>query len=336
MPTARKHQVNLDICRYYHCISRCVRRAFLCGQDQETGKNFDHRKEWLVDLMHDLAEIFAIKVCAYAVMSNHYHLVLYVDQEAALSWSNLEVVRRWASLFPYSEAQFYLEQKIDYENPSYDQLSSIQRWRTQLYDMSWFMRKLNEFIARQANEEDDCTGRFWEGRFKSQALLDESAILACMAYVDLNPIRAGISKTPETSDFTSIQRRIRDFKTKKKTASSMCIFSDESSRSNKKAHITHPPLPCTRLEYFELVDTTGRLIKKGKGAIPKNIAPILYRLGLKQDSWVQTIVSLAQDFASFMGRPESLERCMVLLDRPGMRGVKQARDIFNDQMSNHK
>jgi hypothetical protein len=88
------------------------------------------------------------------------------------------------------------------------------------------MRVLNENIAREANQEDNCTGRFWAvlriltptalvasmhigNRFKSQAILDESALAACMAYIDLNPIRVGLAKTPEASTHTSIQKRIK-------------------------------------------------------------------------------------------------------------------------------
>jgi hypothetical protein len=75
-------------------------------------------------------------------------------------------------------------------------------------DISWFMRLLNQSIATQANQEDNCTGHFWEGRFKSQALLDEAALVACMAYVDLNPVRANIAKTPESSGYTSVKQRV--------------------------------------------------------------------------------------------------------------------------------
>ena len=326
MPTPRKDIVNLDLCQYYHCISRCVRRAFLCGQDDKTGRTFDHRKTWLVDLMHQLAQYFSIRICAYAVMSNHYHLVLFVDVDEALGWSHQEVTIRWAGLFPMSKAQTYLEAGINFDDLKQNHINDINRWRDQLVDISWFMLKLNETIARKANKEDECTGHFWESRYKSQALLDDSALLTCMAYVDLNPIRAGISKTPEQSDFTSIQQRIQTYQNRQQLPESMCQFEDENRQSQEDKQ----PLPCTQLDYFELVDTTGRLVHiEKKGALPSHLKPILERLNIKSESWEETITNLSQSFFHFMGRPSSIENCMTEFNKTRIQGLKQSKQAFH-------
>ena len=142
-------------------------------------------------------------------MSKHYHVVLYVDTAEAENWSREEVINHWHQLF---NGTLFSQRHARGETLSRVELTVLNKdvtiWRQRLMDISWFMRVLNEAIARQANAEDNCTGRFWEGRFKSQALLDEAALAACLAYVDLNPIRAQMAKTPESSDFTSIQQRI--------------------------------------------------------------------------------------------------------------------------------
>jgi REP element-mobilizing transposase RayT len=191
MTRARNQLISLDTTPYYHCISRCVRRAFLWGEDSLTGKSYEHRKGWVIDRLRELSGVFAIEVCAYAIMSNHYHLVLRVDQQRAESWSTDEVIAQWQKLhkLPLLVTRYVRgETTTRAENSAVDKLA--QSWRERLIDISWFMRSLNEHLARRANEEDRCTGRFWEGRFKSQALLDEAAVLTCMSYVDLNPIRA--------------------------------------------------------------------------------------------------------------------------------------------------
>jgi len=137
-------------------------------------------------------------------------------------------------------------------------------WRERLGNISWFMRCINEPIARLANTEDHCTGRFWEGRFKSQALLDERALLACMAYVDLNPIRAAMAKTPEQSDYTSIQERIRQ-------PASDGLWPIDAQQDSA--------IPFNLKDYLELVDWGGREVRRDKrGYIPANTPPILDRL----------------------------------------------------------
>jgi len=142
-------------------------------------------------------------------MSNHYHVVLHVDKDKAFNWTMSEIISHWHQLFLGNLLSQRYEQGQTLGKSELKKLTEFtDLWRIRLMDISWFMRVLNEGIARQANEEDSCTGRFWEGRFKSQALLDEAALVSCMAYVDLNPIRACMAKTPEASDHTSIKLRV--------------------------------------------------------------------------------------------------------------------------------
>jgi putative transposase len=194
----------------YHVCSRCVRRAFLCGTDKQSGYNFDHRRQWIEDRILMLSKIFAIDIFGYAVMSNHYHIVLQLVSTQSNTWTDLEVVERWMRLNPRKN-----EESIIRDLRQAAILGSPERLavlRERLGSLSWFMRYLNEPLARLANREDRCKGRFWEGRFRSQRLLDEHAILACMIYVDLNPIRAGMTDDATTADHTSLANRITDHK----------------------------------------------------------------------------------------------------------------------------
>lgn len=212
MGYARKSLISLNDTPYYHVVARCVRRAWLWGVDEYSGRDYSHRKEWIVERLSLVASIFAIDVSAYAVMSNHYHLVLFVDQPRAQSLSAQEVVERWTQLFgiPPIVSRFVSGEIEEGEREVAERI--IGEWRRRLCDVSWFMKCLNEHLARRANAEDNCTGKFWEGRFKSQALLDEAGLLTAMVYVDLNPIRAGIAKTPESSEFTSVFDRVHELK----------------------------------------------------------------------------------------------------------------------------
>lgn len=196
----------------YHCSARCVRRAFLCGRDSESGRNYEHRREWIESRLEVLAGVYAVDVCGFAILGNHLHVILRQRPDIAKNWSDQQIARRWWNLLPGRRD----EETGAPAEPETHELAMLMankellaERRTRLGSLSWFMRSLCEPIARQANVEDGCRGRFWEGRFKSQILLTESAVLACSVYVDLNPIRAGTANTPETSGHTSVQRRIR-------------------------------------------------------------------------------------------------------------------------------
>ncbi|MGL4937056.1 transposase, partial [Shewanella sp.] len=283
MPRPRRTQISLEDTPYYHCCSRVVRRAFLCGDDAYSGKNYDHRRGWVESLLFELKAVFAIDVAAFAVMSNHLHLVLRVDIETANRWTDREVLEQWHKLFNGDAlTQKFVKGELVEAHDVSRLKHSIALYRSRLCDISWFMRCLNEPIARQANQEDNCTGRFWEGRFKSQALLDEAAVLACMTYVDYSllkesPIRAQLADTPEQSDHTSIQLRIRAAVKGEQPSNLLPFIGNE--RDN-------PPngIAFALTDYLQLVDDTGRIIRNDKrGYISESSAKILNRLNIPHD-----------------------------------------------------
>jgi hypothetical protein len=178
MTRARETLVDLKRTSYYHCISRCIRRAFLCGEDHLTGKNYEHRKAWVTERLDYLAKTFAIDICSYAVMSNHYHVVLRVDVDKANQWSEANVVRRWDRVCKVPDfVSKYLKGEAS-EGVKVMAQDLIDTWRERLTDISWFMRFLNEYLAREANKEDNCKGRFYS-RSPLRSPFGPSSFLRC-------------------------------------------------------------------------------------------------------------------------------------------------------------
>lgn len=320
MTTARRETYDNSTSGLYHCTSRCVRRAFLCGKDRLTGKNFEHRRSWIKQRLSYLLNIFAVDCVAYAVMSNHLHTVLINQPKIADTWSAEEVARRWRTLFPRSKdsdgnpAPVH-ERDIEAitSNPKL-----VTLYRSRLSDLSWFNRCMNENIARRANVEDECTGRFWEGRFKCQKLVGDAAVIASSVYVDLNPIRAGVSKTPEESDFTSIQDRINAMQHKegKEIYPRLVSFSSVLK------------IPLTTQEYITLVDETGRLLVKRKASISLELIPILARLGIKEEGWIKQVQSQSKLFYRVVGSVENLKSFARQKRRCWFKGLGSARAVF--------
>ncbi|WP_154223034.1 transposase [Marinicella rhabdoformis] len=272
MTVAREQQICLEETRFYHVISRCVRRAFLCGEDVVTGKCFEHRRQWLINRIKFVTSVFGIDVCSYAIMSNHFHIVLRVGDTT--EWPANRVLMTWQSLYSLPVlCDKYLKGEIETEAELHRVKEYVNEFRNRLMSVSWYMKSINEFIARMANEEDNCTGHFWESRFKCQALLDERALLTCMAYVDLNPIRAGIAKALGDSEFTSIQERISNKST---------WLSNFGNGEND--------LPYYLSSYIDLVDESGRCVRDDKRCfIAKDSAKTIDQLGINPDTWLEEL-----------------------------------------------
>ena len=344
MTRKRESLISLSDTPYYHCMARCVRRAYLFGEDSATGRSFDHRKAWVVDKLAFLAEAFAIDVCAYAVMSNHYHVVLRVNVDLAEQWTSNEVIERWTSMFAGNAlVNQYLEGGAQGKGELEAVSAYAEEWRQRLMDISWFMRVLNESIARMANEEDNCTGRFWEGRFKSQALLDEAALLACMAYVDLNPIRAGVAELPEDSDYSSIQDRIGEFanrrvgrprKTSKAPTKQLDVEFQRkpqliSFNAGHDLKDNEQALAFSLEDYMQLMDWTGRAIRNDKrGYIPETAPPILERLGLSIENWLKFVPAVEKEFTHAIGHREKMVAYAEKFELNWLRGQRWAKSVY--------
>ncbi|BDV01802.1 transposase [Thermodesulfomicrobium sp. WS] len=358
MPRPRAHIVSLEHTAWYHVVCRCVRRAFLCGEDRLTGKNFDHRRGWIEARIRELAAIFTIDVAAYAIMSNHYHIVVKIDRDRAERLADEEVLARWTRLFSGPlVVQRFLDPRTRAAMPEADRHMARQwaaSYRERLWDLSWFTRVLNESIARKANREDGVRGRFWEGRFQSQAILDEQALFAVMVYVDLNPIRAGIAETPEDSRHTSIEARL--FPDRVEARLRECAHTTTPAHAAPKAD--GPPanhaaptnerrlpmapllpfdatghedwaLPCALEDYVELVETVGRCIHpKKRGHIPETAPRLLQRLGMDTEAFITLSTRLLKEFGHAVGTPESLLELAARRQARYLRGMTAARKMM--------
>ena len=305
MTVARNQQICIDETPYYHIVSRCVRRAFLCGEDSVTGKSFEHRRQWLIDRIKQVTSVFAIDVCSYAIMSNHFHMVLKVNPTE--EWNATQVLMTWCSLYSLPVlCDRYLKGEISTEAELRKVKEYVTEYRVRLMSVSWYMKSISEYIARMANEEDKCTGHFWESRFKSQALLDERALLTCMAYVDLNPIRAAMARGLKGSEFTSIKERIE------KKSTWLSGFGKDNN-----------DLPFYLSSYIDLVDETGRCLRDDKrGFISESTAKAIDQIGIDPDTWIDELKGFKSIGYSAVGTAAQLKEFSTKTKRKWTLGIQ--------------
>ena len=329
MTTARRDIVDLNVTRYYHTISKCVRGAHLCGGI------YEHRKVWLEKRLEFLASQFAVSVASFVIMDNHLHVLVRLDPENVDKWSDEEVAKRWLTLCTPRGLDLNDGKKLNKWVRKYtDEPERIEEYRERLGDMGWFMKLLKEPLARQANKDDDVNGVFWDGRYKSIAVIEEEALLATCAYIDLNPLAAGMAALPETSRYTSVRQRVRHFHQKNQhkqlkmarqgsVAASRKIGNAEQDHwlipfEDRRPHTNCRPSSkregmlekFTLGNYLLLIDYTSRMFREGKARVKDGIPPIFDRLETNLELWagkVQSMLSLKKlrghRFASAELRP---------------------------------
>ena len=330
---ARAEVFNPNEVAILHVIGRVVRRCFLLGNDPVTGKNYDHRKIWIEDQLKHLAANFGIDLLSFAILSNHFHLILRSRPEVVATWDDSEVARRWLMLCPVRRNDDHSpEEPNEFELNSIrndpDKLDSI---RSRLSDVAWWMRLLCQNIGTRANREDLEVGKFFQGRYRAVRILDEETLLACAAYVDLNLIRAAMAETIEGSDFTSVQRRIQTVQQTIATESSagtIDSFLVPLTIDEKKDPIGPCPnqtrqrcsdkgfLSMSLGDYLELLDASARLVRADKsGSTPVDIAPIFERLKLDVGYWKLQIQEFGRLFSHMAGKPKDVYEMRSLISK---------------------
>lgn len=332
MATPRRLLVDKNVSGIYHCISRCVRRAYLCGGE------YEHRRAWIEQRLAELFDVFAIRPAAYVILSNHMHLVLKTEPAVARSWDDLEVAQRWESLYPKNLEK--LRKKAGGGEAGEETVEQhlrnlaantprIEELRSRLSDLSWLHRLLKEPIARRANAEDGCTGHFWEGRFKSYKLLDEGGVLAATVYVDLNLFRAGMIKTLEKSEFSSLILRLlyrearRQRRRAKRGARRGQKLRARSAREmlSKQLMSTRDLFGISNDEYVSLVARTA-----GVPVDSMDHGHKLRALDIDEARWPKVLMSTSRLFGSVVGGAMSR---LKEADRRSTRHVVNALDVFD-------
>ncbi len=312
MTVARSRIVDVSVSRWYHCISRCVRRAFLLGEGKDSATG--DRKKWIENRLKELDSIFAISTGGFSVLDNHLHLLLRLDPMVAAAWSSEDVVLRWFKLFPprgTDRKPLAVAKLKELKEKLMSDAQWLAKTRERLCSLGWFMKCLKEPLSRMVNKAEKCTGAFFEGRFKSIAILDEEALLAVCAYIDLNPVAAGIASTPEQSEHTSVKARVENVKQKGRIedlqAAQRGSIAGMQASSKLEDDLWLVPIEDRRnkdslreglLEgftlgnYLMLVEYTGRMFRDGKATITAEVSNILERIGSSYESWQSRMASL--------------------------------------------
>lgn len=355
--TKRSEVFDPDAIGVYHCFNRIVRRSHLCGFDPHTGNDYSHRRQWFYQRLRHYAQYFAIDVLAYAILSNHFHLVLRNRPDQVEAMDDREVVVAWLMICPQSGKQ----PDGSVEPPTEPEIRSelnkpdrVPELRKRLSNPSWLIRQVSQYMGIRCNAEDEMRGHFWESRYGMTRLLDEAAILACLAYVDLNPIRSHLVDSLEAYRHVSIGERLRTLDDEaidtsswlapialhRETNGKAVTVANRVSREGVEKAIetqSQEPLGCLpiRLEqYAELLrwlagDKSPAERDAGVDEQETNSATALAQLGLDPTEFFDLVHNFRKRFFTAAGDSDSLRREAARrgkrrLNGPGRRGLSRS------------
>ena len=321
----RRNLIDLSECTCYHVISRCTRQLHLLGTDSASRAE---RKGLLLQQLERLASFTAVGIAGWSVMDNHLHLLLKVDTDAARSWSDREVARRWLKLHPARDGY---RNRIEVEEGHVDVLvdtpdaTLIPELRERLTSISHFMKELKQEMTQQINKLEDTVGSLWAGRFKSKRVVDEAQLLTTLAYIDLNPFAAGVCKKPEAGEHTSLAARLHGVepcedanhaagnpaKTKRNAKQTsaprekkgwwMTVGGGQPGMANRRRSLM-PDTTLTFGRYLKLLDAVSRLLRKGKKHMRGDSQTITDRIGVSPTSVAGTLKSWFEEGLPWEGR----------------------------------
>ena len=316
----RRNLVDLSECSCYHVISRCTRQLHLLGTCAESRAE---RKGMLLDQLGRLASFTAVGVAGWSVMDNHLHLLLKVDTEAARGWSKREVARRWLGLHPARDGYFRPVPVSDELVDAFvEDAEAVKTAREKLASISQFMKELKQTLTQAINRLEDTVGSLWAGRFKSKRVVDEAQLLTTLAYIDLNPFAAGVCKTPEEGEHTSLAARLFGVDGEDETPDAAALKTrgakGKTAKKSKqqlkasglrekrgwwltvgggqpgmagRARALMPDTDLTFGRYLKFLDAVSRLLRKGKRRMRGDAQTISQRIGVSPQGVAATLTS---------------------------------------------
>jgi REP element-mobilizing transposase RayT len=167
----------------YHVMSRTALDGFPLG---------DIEKDFMIDLIKRFSGLYFVKILGVCIMGNHFHLLVKMLPE--YKFSDEEIIKRYLN--------FYGDERIFADG-------LIPSLRLKLSNLSEFMREIKVGFARFYNRRHNRRGYFWGDRFKSVIVENGETLINCLAYIDLNPLRAGLVKRPEEYRWNSLGYHIQ-------------------------------------------------------------------------------------------------------------------------------